>query len=319
MVRRSEDHLDRAQTAKRESRYLDFKDRFDPDSTGEWVELIKDLVAMANSGGGVIVIGVRNSGDPAGSDVSRVLALDPATIADKLQRYTGEHFADFEVHEVKRAKQAVAAIVIGAAATPISFTHVGTYQVTVRGDKQKQKTAFSVGAVYVRHGAKSEPATTADLRDMIDRRVDAMREAWLGDIRKVVSAPPGSEIAVFTRGGSDDAGAPASIRLTTEPGAPVYGKLEPDQTHPYLQKDAIAEINSRLPKSVRKVNAYDVQAVRAALDVNETTHPEWIHQPKFGSKQYSDAFVDWMVEHHSTDDDFLQDARGRYYDLQYGD
>jgi len=318
MARRPDDHLNRAAAGKRESRYLEFKEYFDPLAKSAWPELIKDLIAIANSGGGVIVVGAKNNGDPSGADVRAVLELDSATIADKLERYTDEHFSDFEVHEVERAGVELAAIVIGAASTPIVFTQVGSYEVGVAGEKQKQKTAFSKGTVYVRHGAKSDPATTTDLRELIEKRIDAIREAWLGDIRRLVTAPPGSEMAVFTRRGSDELGAPKTIRLTTEPGAPVYGKLSPDHTHPHLQKDALAQINSNLPPRSRKANSYDIQAVRAALAIDEQTHPEFVHQPKYGSKQYSDAFVDWFVSEHSASDRFLRDARDRYYDLQYG-
>ena len=57
MAKRARSHTDRARNARRESRYIDFKERFDPDSKGEWVELIKDFAAMANSGGGAVVVG----------------------------------------------------------------------------------------------------------------------------------------------------------------------------------------------------------------------------------------------------------------------
>lgn len=42
--------------AKRESKYVDFKRQFDPASAGEWCEIIKDVVAMANSGGPIFAI-----------------------------------------------------------------------------------------------------------------------------------------------------------------------------------------------------------------------------------------------------------------------
>ena len=41
------DLVDRAIKAKRESKYVDFKSSFEPASTGEWCELVKDIVAMA--------------------------------------------------------------------------------------------------------------------------------------------------------------------------------------------------------------------------------------------------------------------------------
>jgi len=49
--------LDRAQAAKRESKYVEFKSQLDLGAPGVWCELIKDIVAFANSGGGVILVG----------------------------------------------------------------------------------------------------------------------------------------------------------------------------------------------------------------------------------------------------------------------
>ena len=58
MPRKRPIFAERVEAAKGESRSLDFKERFDPRDRSEWVELIKDFVAMANSGGGLIVVSV---------------------------------------------------------------------------------------------------------------------------------------------------------------------------------------------------------------------------------------------------------------------
>jgi len=96
--------LERAEKAKRESRYLDFKESFDPSSDPEFIELVKDLVAMANSGGGVIVVGIRNNATLSGVGVRPVLDLDPA----KISRYTGEHFSGFSITGTLRGIQTCA-------------------------------------------------------------------------------------------------------------------------------------------------------------------------------------------------------------------
>ena len=46
------DLLAKAPEAQRESKYIDFKEMFDPDLARDWVEIVKDIVAMANSGPG---------------------------------------------------------------------------------------------------------------------------------------------------------------------------------------------------------------------------------------------------------------------------
>ena len=129
--------VDKALKAKRESKRIDFKSSFDPESPGEWCELIKDIVAMANSGGGAIVIGLDNRGTPSKTDVKAVLDLDQATFVDKIRKYTGAEFGELEVHEAKKQDDTVAVIEISAVKVPMVFTEVGTYEV-VGGGKQKQ-------------------------------------------------------------------------------------------------------------------------------------------------------------------------------------
>lgn len=145
--------LDIAITAKRESKYLDFKNKFDPSQAEDWCEVIKDIVAMANSGGGMVIIGVNNDGSPSNEDISAILRIDHAHITDKVARYTGEQFDDFSIQETDRKGRKIAVLQINPVAIPMVFIQPGTYDV---GDG-KQKTAFSKGSVYFRHGAKSEP------------------------------------------------------------------------------------------------------------------------------------------------------------------
>jgi predicted HTH transcriptional regulator len=60
--------LERAITAQKESKHVDFKAEFDPNSRHDWCEIIKDIVAMANSGGGAILIGLKDDGKPSNFD-----------------------------------------------------------------------------------------------------------------------------------------------------------------------------------------------------------------------------------------------------------
>lgn len=89
--------LQQAVMRKRESKTLDFKATIDLESTRDWGEVVKDMVAMANSGGGVIVVGVDDRGLLSGADVSALAQLDPAKITDKVSKYTGEQFQGFDV------------------------------------------------------------------------------------------------------------------------------------------------------------------------------------------------------------------------------
>jgi hypothetical protein len=302
--RRPQTIIERAQRAKRESKRLDFKECFDPESAADWTELVKDFMAMANSGGGLIVVGICNDGSAAKEDVGPILALDIAKITDKVERYTGVQFAEFEIHEARRGRKKIAVIEIGPAAeAPIAFAKPGTYRVD---DDNKQRTAFSKGTVYFRHGAKSEPATTADLRGFIDRRLDQMRELWLGRVRQVIEAP--EDVRLATVHSTDDAGTPSEIRLTDDPSALVYGKLDPDVTHPFRQKELIEEVNRRLPGEAQ-VNSYDILSVRRVYGIRESSHPQYTHEPMYASAQYSPLFAAWLIAEWEREPEFFWKAK----------
>jgi hypothetical protein len=173
------------ESAETETADLDFKGSFDPSALQAWCELIKDMVAMANSGGGVILVGVNDDGSPAVTDIEVVVAVDPAKIADKIKKYTDQHVAGFSLVKGSRRGQPVAVLSVAPVPIPIIFTAPGTYEV----GGGKQKTAFAKGTVYFRHGAKSEPGTSADLRAAIERELDRIRGSWLDGIKKLVTAP----------------------------------------------------------------------------------------------------------------------------------
>jgi hypothetical protein len=308
--------LVRARDGRRETHNLDFKERFDLSSRADWCEVVKDMVAMANSGGGAIVFGVHDHAKPATIDLAPILSLDPAKITDKINAYTGEQISGFQMVEVKRGRRRAAALLIDGLDVPVPFTRPGTYP---DPDKShKQKSAFSQGTLYVRHGAKSEPATRADVAAIIERRLERERKTLLQNVRRVVEAPADTEVIPIRRNVTDEQGNPTAIQLTTDPGAPVYGKLNPDLTHPYRQKELIDEVNRRLPRGHREINTHDILSIRRAHGIDADRTPDFAHQPMYASQQYSDAFVDWLVKRITRDAHFLDDARQRYYDSTHG-
>lgn len=109
-----------------ESASLDFKSSFDPQSKQDWCELIKDIIAMSNSGGGLIVVGVDDDGTPsANSDIGPLLAVDPADVTNRIYSYTDQHFAAFGLEGNVRLGRPVAVIRIGPSDIPVVFTAHG--------------------------------------------------------------------------------------------------------------------------------------------------------------------------------------------------
>jgi hypothetical protein len=276
--------LDRAEKATRSSKRVALRDAVD------YVELVRDVAALANSGGGVIVL-------------DGVAGVDEEMLHEQLAEYAEPEFEGFAVQSLARdGRPSTAVVVEGVRNTPLVFTQTGR----VGGEH----VAFVRGGLYFRHGAKSEAATGADVRDFIRRQLEATRTQWLANIRQVMHAPDGAEVAVIETAERDEEGRPTLIRLTTDPHAPLYGQVDPDQSHPYRQKEVIREVNARLGEGA--VNAFDVLSVRRVHAISEETRPEFVHVPKFGSPQYSDAFVDWLVTERQRDPRFFEGAKTQY-------
>jgi hypothetical protein len=280
--------LIRAEQATRSSKRVALTETFEP------VELVRDIAAMANAGGGVIVL-------------DGVAGIDEEQLHEQLAEYAEPEFEAFHLERVSRnGRPSTAVVVDESGTTPLVFTQSGRY----RGRDGNEHVAFARGGLYFRHGAKSEAATGVDVRDFIRRQLDATRTQWLANIRQVMHAPDGAEVAVVETAERDEEGRPTLIRLTTDPHAPLYGQVDPDHSHPYRQKEVINEVNARLGEGM--VNAFDVLSVRRVHQVSEETRPEFVHVPKFGSPQYSDAFVDWLVGEFGRDARFFEQAKAAY-------
>ncbi len=146
-----------------------------------------------------------------------------------------------------------------------------------------------------------------DLRDFMEREISARREEWLGNIRKVIEAPPGSHVAVVAAESLptlEPDGVP--VRLVDDPTASVLGRLHPDISHPYRLIDVVRAVNERLAGKM-KVNTFDIQCVRQAHQVNENA--AFFYRMKFVSPRYSDAFIDWLVTRFGEDAEFFPKAR----------
>ena len=297
-----------AEEAEKESKLVDFKSSFDMDSDGERCEIIKDIVAMANSGGGTIFIGIDDNGLPSGFDVSKVLNYDPAKLTDQIAKYTGENFNDFETVAIDRNERKVAILKIGQVSVPMVFIKPGTYNI----GGGKQNTAFSRGTVYFRHGAKSEPGNSADLREAIERELERVRESWLNNVRKVIEAPIGYQVQILPPDVTvSNVPTATPIRIVNDPSAPAFRNLNPDSTHPHRQKELLELINQRLGGK-RKINQYDILCIRKVYKLEG--QPQYYYKTRFSTPQYSDDFLNWLVKKYKEDPLFFNKAREKCKD-----
>ena len=87
------------------------------------------------------------------------------------------------------------------------------------------------------------------------------------------------------------------------------GVIDTDKTHPFRQKELIAAVRKKLPgKTI--FNQFDVLTLRRVYKIEKKQ--EFSHQPKFGSLQYSERFVEWIVKKYQKDEGFFTKTRKAY-------
>jgi hypothetical protein len=295
-----------------ESELLDFKCEYAPEKKAAfWAETIKDIVSFANSRGGAIVFGINDDGTVSANDCSMLMSLDTAALADQVRKYTDVTLHGLFICEAGRNGINFPTVIVEPVSVPLVFTKVGTYEV----EPGKQKTAFSVGTIYVRHGTKSEPCVREDLKSWVDREVQRQREEWLGNIRKVVEAEPGASVIVLS---PSSLTTPSPVRLTNDPTAPVARLQRLSDEYPLRQSDVIHAINKKLSGRA-SVNSHDIQTVKHCLGIDPEARPDLIHKPHdLASPQYTVAFIDVVVLEFEKSTDFFEKCRESWKAHRYG-
>jgi hypothetical protein len=231
--------------------------------------------------------------------MSDIVATDPADVTNRLHKYTGIHFHAFEIARAEKSGKEVCIMSVRAAKIPLVFTSIGNYE----AEKGKQKTAFNVGTVYFRHGAKSEPGNGDDLRAFLDREVESVKQSWLSGIAKVVEAPTGSRVAILPP--TDEPAVPSEVvrvQLTDDPKALQILAMRLDQTFPHRQKEVVTAVNQKL-EGRGKITTHDAQCINSVYKVKENI--KFCHTQKHASPQYSEQLVDWIVKMFEDDSEFF--------------
>jgi schlafen family protein len=285
--------MEKARTTSSESKYVDFKREFDVGSTEAWCNVIKDVVAMANSGGGIVVFGLENDGTSCTLDHTTLLAYDTADITNKILKYTNYQFSEIEIVEVARGGKTHAAFLISPTDIPIVFTKPGEYETA---DKRK-KSAFTQGTIYFRHGSKSEPGNRDDLARWREREI-------------VETGPEETVTVISSSAMSPKYGSIVKAAVTNDPTAVRVAPSNAEEIWPYRQVDVIREVNKRLGEKV--INPFDITCLKSNLEIFKK-HPEYAYKPhSMTSPQYSDAFVEWLVDQHKKNKNFFKKVREEF-------
>ena len=142
-----------------ETASLDFKETVDITQCRDRVEFAKDVLAMANSGGGDIVVGVEDTTRRRvgiSEEVSAALR-DAKSVNDKLKKYCGGFVrvlvAQHEIPDPAKGRVRLALIRVPRASSPVPAQDDGICPDPT--NPKKQKWIFRRGDIYVRKGDES--------------------------------------------------------------------------------------------------------------------------------------------------------------------
>jgi hypothetical protein len=175
---------------------LDYKGDCDLSRGGDArtrLELVRDIVAIANSAGGYIVVGVtedttrRLRFHPRGFGRAGFRAFDASTVRTLLERYVDERvdFGLATVASLRYPRRTFGLIFVPPSQrAPLVFAHDGQY-----GDPTKNRsvTVFQAGDVVVRRNTSSIRANQADWRRLISDIRRRERDRWVEDVLGVRS------------------------------------------------------------------------------------------------------------------------------------
>ncbi len=103
--------------------------------------------------------------------------------------------------------------------------------------------------------------------------------------------------------------------ITADASATQFVPSNAEEIWPHRQKDLLIAVNKKLPTG-KQINGHDVLCINRTYNVLKD-HPEFAYKPhRLASPQYSDAYVDWIVQQFSNNDKFFANTRAKFKQLR---
>lgn len=286
-----------------ETAAVEFKSTTDTKDARFWPQLIRSVVAMHNSGGGVIIFGLDSAGVAVGGHLTALRAIDPVQVSDKVKHYTDRPLPGVVREEFSKNGGTYPGWVIPPATVPLPFSRPGD----VHNGQGKPDKLFHPGQVYVRRGASSVPADAGDMAVLTERIRIVARQEFAAQIGKFAVVPDGHTIKVLPPGVVVSGTSPTgSVRITDDPNAPVAVVVDKFKTHPHRQTELVKRLATRIPGC--RANGHDIWCIRKVY-ASEIEAKGYVYHPPHSSPHYADEFAEWIIGRIGEDSAFLEKTR----------
>jgi hypothetical protein len=174
---------------------LDYKTEFNfAGNTKDRIELVRDVVGMANTDGGYIVLGVREitNGtakryEPEGLTSEQCNALDISKLRQQVESFISERLnIQLQIHSLSEFddKQFALIYIPPSPHKPIIIERDGTHMNASTG---KNETLFRSGDILVRKGASTSRGDQSDMRRLFSEIRQREKSQWTEEILDIHS------------------------------------------------------------------------------------------------------------------------------------
>ena len=177
---------------------LDYKVDFDFKSHKAKLELVKDILALANTGGGSIVFG-HDEVKKVGITKETVQALDSAKVAEWVRNYSSPAPIHLS-HKIQKLSKDkfILTLTVTASAFPLIISKQGFWK---GANRKSDRPVFEVGDAWVRRSTRTERANYEDFRQWIIKSREAERSSILDRLTTLVNLPEGVELQLVSQAG----------------------------------------------------------------------------------------------------------------------
>lgn len=188
---------------KRETSELDFKYKIDISKNSDFAKIAKHIFAMANYGGGYLLIGFKETqkGTVESIGLPSNFHIDQANLQEKFNAYSNTPIV-LDYHEVEKILNSESRK-FGIIYVPPSSNVLTPIKSGKCVDEHgKQKTVFEKGQIFIRRGTQSVPATLKEIKyiekrskktnykiSLLSGKPDRVEENLFGNFFKVIDFP----------------------------------------------------------------------------------------------------------------------------------